>query len=96
MVQLGLSDGWFEGEDFNNPEVGLGEVVDSVRELRNALHPGRQVREFGPHDEIGENLCRAVFNVLDAVFAVSSRLIEARTERTVHTAVTPQEGKTPD
>lgn len=75
LVQLGLAAGWFEAEDFNTPEVNLGEVVDSVRELRNALHPGRYAREFGPQDEIGEDLCRALFTVLEAVFEVSNRIV---------------------
>ena len=77
LVQLGIAAGWFEAEEFNTPEVSLGEVVDSVRLLRNALHPGRYVRDSVPEDEdeIGEELCYALFRVLEALFKVSSDIL---------------------
>jgi len=77
LVRLGAAAGWFEAEDFNTPDSSLSEVVDSIRVLRNVLHPGAYVRDLGPEDEIAEEVYQAMFTVLGAVFEVSLVAVEA-------------------
>jgi len=71
LVRLGIAAGWFDGEDVNPPDASLSEAINSTRILRNLMHPGAFVRDVEPGADVTEDVCRAVFSVLDAVYAVS-------------------------
>jgi len=83
LIGLGIAAGWFDADEFNTEELSLSDVVDAVRRLRNGLHPGVLVR--GREATVDEDVCRATFLILEAVFVVSARAVREAPEVTNET-----------